>query len=495
MKTQNGLNGDTANCGWRLESTYAELPDAFSASWNPVPVRSPKLVLLNRSLSKYLGLAFEGECEDKTTAIFSGNQLPAGAVPIAQAYAGHQYGGFTMLGDGRAILLGEQRTPSGQLFDIQLKGSGQTPFSRRGDGRAAIGPMLREYIISEAMFALGIPTTRSLAVVTTGEPVYRETLLPGAVLTRIAASHIRVGTFEYFSAREDEDGLRILADYTIARHYPEIDNEPDRYLRFLNAVIDGQASLIARWQQIGFVHGVMNTDNVAISGETIDYGPCAFMDTYDPNTVFSSIDSNGRYAYGNQPKIGQWNLARFAESLLPLLDSDQTKAIAIATEAIHAFPEIYQQYWLSGMRRKLGLRTEQQSDNELIESLLSWMHRNQADFTNTFRDLSTEAVSADKKYQDGLFQKWYSLWKDRLNRENVLKSEVLAQMQSTNPAAIPRNHLVEEALASATEHADYSLTEKLLRVISSPFDISTEDPRYQAAPSPTEHVYRTFCGT
>ncbi len=355
--------------------------------------------------------------------------------------------------------------------------------------------MLREYIISEAMFALGIPTTRSLAVVTTGEPVYRETVLPGAVLTRIAASHIRVGTFEYFAAREDEAGLRILADYTIARHYPEVVDKPDRYLRFLNAVIDRQASLIARWQQIGFVHGVMNTDNMAISGETIDYGPCAFMDTYDPNTVFSSIDSHGRYAYSNQPKIGQWNLARFAESLLPLLDSDQAKAIAIATEAIHTFPNIFQQYWLSGMRRKLGLRTEQPTDNELVESLLSWMHRNQADFTKTFRDLSSEAISTDKKYQDGAFQKWYSQWQDRLNRDHVPMSEAFEQMQATNPAVIPRNHLVEEALASATEHADYSLTEKLLQVISSPFNVSTEDAHYQSAPAPNQLVYRTFCGT
>lgn len=494
MQLFNEAGSAAADRGWRLENSYARLPNTFSAPVTPVPVRSPKMVILNHSLARFLGLHLQ-DGNEEATANFSGNRLIEGSHPIAQAYAGHQYGGFTMLGDGRAILLGEQRTPSGQLYDVQLKGSGQTPFSRRGDGRAAIGPMLREYIISEAMFALGIPTTRSLAVVTTGEPVYRETVLPGAVLTRIAASHIRVGTFEYFSAREDENGLRVLADYTIARHYPEVVDKPDCYLRFLNAVLDRQASLIARWQQIGFVHGVMNTDNVAISGETIDYGPCAFMDTYDPNTVFSSIDSHGRYAYSNQPKIGQWNLARFAESLLPLLDSDQSKAIAIATEAIHTFPNIYQQYWLSGMRRKLGLRTEQQTDNELVESLLAWMHRNQADFTKTFRDLSSEAVSTDKKYQDGLFQKWYSQWQDRLNRDYVHRSEAYEQMQATNPAVIPRNHLVEEALASATEHADYSLTEKLLRVISSPFNVSTEDAHYQSAPSPNQHVYRTFCGT
>jgi uncharacterized protein YdiU (UPF0061 family) len=355
--------------------------------------------------------------------------------------------------------------------------------------------MLREYIISEAMFRLGVPTTRSLAVVTTGEPVYRESTLPGAVLTRIAASHIRVGTFEYFAGREDVNGLQVLADYAIARHYPKIGNKPERYLHFLKAVIQRQASLIAQWQQIGFVHGVMNTDNVAISGETIDYGPCAFMDAYDPNTVFSSIDSYGRYAYGNQPKIGQWNIARFAEALLPLLDSDREKSIAIATEAVHTFPDVYQRYWLAGMRLKLGLISEEDADRELIEALLAWMHQTQSDFTNTFRDLSTESLANEKKYQAEAFQAWYSKWQDRLGRNAVAKADTVKQMQAINPAVIPRNHLVEEALEAATEHADYSFVEKLLEVLAAPFNVTSEDGRYCTAPSPTEHVYQTYCGT
>ena len=480
--------------GWRLENTYAQLPEAFSARVNPVPVRAPKLVALNHPLANSLGLNLL-DWNEEATATFSGNRLLEGSEPIAQAYAGHQYGGFTMLGDGRAILLGEQRTPSGPLFDVQLKGSGQTPFSRRGDGRAAIGPMLREYIISEAMYRLGVPTTRSLAVVTTGEPVYRESTLPGAVLTRIAASHIRVGTFEYFAGREDVNGLRVLADYAIARHYPDLDISPERYLTFLKAVIQRQASLIAKWQLIGFVHGVLNTDNVAISGETIDYGPCAFMDAYDPNTVFSSIDSYGRYAYGNQPKIGQWNLARFAEALLPLLDSDRERSFAIATEAIHTFPEVYQHYWLAGIRLKLGLSTEEEADQELIEALLAWMHQTRSDFTNTFRDLSTESLSTEQKYRDEAFRAWYSKWQDRLGRNAVAKAVAFKQMQAVNPAVIPRNHLVEEALEAATEHADYSLMEKLVEVLAAPFSETSENGRYRTAPSPTEHVYQTFCGT
>jgi serine/tyrosine/threonine adenylyltransferase len=480
--------------GWRLENTYARLPEAFSVRVDPVPVRGPKLVALNHQLANSLGLNLQDWDED-AAAIFSGNRLLEGSEPIAQAYAGHQYGGFTMLGDGRAILLGEQRTPSGYLFDLQLKGSGQTPFSRRGDGRAAIGPMLREYIISEAMHRLGVPTTRSLAVVTTGELVYRESALPGAVLTRIASSHIRVGTFEYIAAREDEKGLRVLADYAIARHYPEIGSVSERYLHFLKALIQRQASLIARWQLIGFVHGVMNTDNVAISGETIDYGPCAFMDSYDPNTVFSSIDSHGRYAYGNQPKIGQWNMARFAEALLPLLDSDREKSIAIATEAIHTFPDVYQEHWLAGMRLKLGLHTEEEADRALVDSLLTWMYQTRSDFTNTFRDLSKESLPTVKKYRDEAFLAWNSKWHDRLSRNGIPMTEVFKQMQSTNPAVIPRNHIVEEALKSATEHADYSLTEKLLDVLAAPYTERTEDGKYREVPSPSEHIYQTFCGT
>ena len=348
--------------GWQFDNTYSRLPELLFAAATPARFPAPRLVLLNGSLARELGLNFDTLPPDSIAAIFSGQQLPEGAHPIAQAYAGHQYGGFTMLGDGRAILLGEQRTPSGKLVDIQLKGAGQTRFSRRGDGRAALAPMLREYLISEAMFALGIPTTRSLAVVATGETIYRGPMLPGAILTRIASSHIRVGTFEYLAARKDTAGLQALADYSIRRHDPDLVDSPSRYLDFLRRVIDRQAALIARWQSVGFIHGVMNTDNMAISGETIDYGPCAFMNAYDPATVFSSIDHGGRYAYGNQPRIALWNLTRFAEALLSLLAPDIDDAVKIATEALEGFSARFEMHWLTGMRQKLGLATEDPED-------------------------------------------------------------------------------------------------------------------------------------
>lgn len=398
FNTKNNLLSN--EIGWHFDNSYARLPDYFFAQLKPVPVQDPRLVILNHNLAASLGLNFESISSLETASLFSGNVLPEGAQPIAQAYAGHQFGHFTMLGDGRAILIGELITPENKRIDMQLKGSGQTPFSRRGDGRAALAPMLREYIISEAMHALGIPTTRSLAVTTTGENVRRETLLPGAILTRIAASHIRVGTFEYAIRQKESDAINILADYTIQRHFPDLLDTENRYLSLLNRVIAHQADLMAKWVLVGFVHGVMNTDNMSVCGETIDYGPCAFMDAYDPNTVFSSIDQLGRYRYSHQPMMAQWNLARLAETLLTLIDPVQEKALELAGDAIDAFPHIYQTYWMSGIRKKLGLLTEEPDDTELVATLLAWMQHRYADYTNTFRALSAETLPNDNQFDD-----------------------------------------------------------------------------------------------
>jgi serine/tyrosine/threonine adenylyltransferase len=485
---------DNEILGWRFDNTYSRLPDVLFATARPATVRAPRISILNTRLAAALGLNLDAMSQEDIAKLFAGQDLPGGAQPIAQAYAGHQFGGFTMLGDGRAILLGEHRTPSGRLVDIQLKGAGQTQFSRRGDGRAALGPMLREYIISEAMAALGIPTTRSLAVVTTGEPVYRETALRGAILTRVASSHIRVGTFEYLAARRDESNLRRLADYAIDRHYPELMEAPRKYLAFFRAVMDRQASLIAQWQLVGFIHGVMNTDNMAISGETIDYGPCAFMNAYDPVTVFSSIDRGGRYAYGNQPAIAQWNLARFAETLLPLLDADPDKAIAAATEALGEYPGLFERYWLAGMRQKLGLQTDEAGDIDLIRSLLEWMQKSRADFTNTFRDLSSQSLRADERYRDPIFLNWYSRWQLRLDRNGRPSAPSFAAMRIVNPAIIARNHRVEEALAAAEDHDDLSVLHRLLAALSSPFEAGPDLDSYREPPA-DDCNYRTFCGT
>ncbi|MBY0227907.1 MAG: YdiU family protein [Gemmataceae bacterium] len=464
--------------GWRFDNTYSRLPAVFHVPAKAAPAREPRLAVYNHRLARELGLDLP---EESLAALFSGQEPPPGAQPLAQAYAGHQFGGFTMLGDGRAILLGEHRAPDGRLFDIQLKGPGRTRFSRGGDGRAALGPMLREYVVSEAMAALGIPTTRSLAVVTTGEPVYRERPLKGAILTRVASSHLRVGTFEYAAAFQGEDAVRTLADYAIRRHYPELTDAPR--LEFLRAVLERQASLIARWQLVGFIHGVMNTDNMAISGETIDYGPCAFMDAYDPATVFSSIDRAGRYAYGNQPRIAQWNLARFAETLLPLLDADTEKAVGMATGVLEEFPARYEGHWQEGMRRKLGLRT---ADAGLAERLLEWMRGARADFTNTFRDLSSEEALTGEKYQDAAFQAWLAEWR--------AKGPDAALMRSANPAVIPRNHRVEEALAAAEDRDDLSPLHALLEALASPYEERPGLERYRE-PNPDAACYKTFCGT
>jgi uncharacterized protein YdiU (UPF0061 family) len=453
-----------------------------------------RLAALNYRLAEELGLNFHAVSAAEAAALLAGQILPAGSEPIAQAYAGHQFGGFTMLGDGRAILLGEHRTPSGDLVDIQLKGAGRTQFSRGGDGRAALGPMLREYIISEAMFALGIPTTRSLAVVTTGEPVRRSSELKGAILTRVAASHIRVGTFQYLAAWHDEESVRLLADYAIERHYPDLIEAPNKYLEFFRAVVERQAALIAWWQLVGFIHGVMNTDNMAISGETIDYGPCAFMNVYDPDTVFSSIDHAGRYAYGNQPAIAQWNLARFAETLLPLFDANQTRAADMATEILGQYAAVFDAHWLAGMRAKLGLRSVEAGDLELVRSLLNWMHDSRADYTNTFRDLSLDELPRADRYREADFGSWYAKWKLRLDREHRPREAALSAMRAVNTAIIPRNQRVEEALAAAEDHDDLSVLNRLLAVLATPYEAREDQAFYQESPA-DERDYRTFCGT
>lgn len=472
--------------GFHFDNSYAKLPEDFFTRIAPVKVSAPRLVVMNHRLGKELGLQLNAVSEQQLAEIFSGNILPDGASPLALAYAGHQFGNFARLGDGRAHLIGELLLPDNRRVDIQLKGSGQTPYSRRGDGRAALAPMLREYIISEAMVALGIPTTRSLAVVTTGDPVYRENIEQGAILTRIAASHIRVGTFEYLAARSDIDGLRQLADYTIHRHYPEIASEPETYLALLNAVIACQITLIVGWLRVGFIHGVMNTDNMAISGETIDYGPCAFMDAYNPSTVFSSIDHHGRYAYANQPHIAQWNLARFAESLLPLLHEDVEQASVLAENSIQSFAKLFQKEWLAMMRRKLGLFGEMPEDEKLIADLLQWMQKNHADYTNIFDNLSTQEAVHE--------QDWWQRWQHRLKQNNEPLEKSFALMRQNNPVIIPRNHRVEEALSAAQE-GDMTKLHRLLDALRKPYQKQFEYADLQQPPAPSERVYQTFCGT
>jgi serine/tyrosine/threonine adenylyltransferase len=481
--------------GWRLNHSYTRLPARLFARVSPTAVAKSHLIVLNRPLAEYLGLDPAVLSAPENAEWFTGNTLPPGATPIAQAYAGHQYGNFVMLGDGRAILLGEQLTPRGERFDIQLKGPGRTPFSRRGDGRAGLGPMLREYIISEAMHALGIPTTRSLAVAVTGEPVFRETTLLGAVLTRIAASHIRVGTFEWAAAKNDIEALRALTDYTLQRHYPELKDAEHPARTLLPAVIDRQAALIARWQLVGFVHGVMNTDNMALSGETIDYGPCAFMDAYHPATVFSSIDHHGRYAYGNQPTIAHWNLSRLASALLPLLHDNEDEAVNIANEILRTFPERFRAHWLTGVRAKLGLFNGEASDEALANDLLSVMQEHGADFTNTFRDLSRDVVTDTALATTAEFQSWRTRWQERASRQSQSREESRALMRRHNPAFIPRNHKVEEALAAATESGDLSVMEKLLDVLKCPYDYERDLPEF-STPAPSGcGRYQTYCGT
>lgn len=476
-----------ARLNWRFDNSYTRLPEAFYARLGPTPVKAPKLVIFNHVLAQELGLQPVEIAEEALAAMLAGNVLPDDAAPLAQAYAGHQFGGFTMLGDGRAIVLGEHITPRDQRVDIQLKGSGPTPFSRMGDGRAALGPMLREYIVSEAMHALGIPTSRSLAVVATGEAVHRERFLPGAVLTRVAASHLRVGTFEYAAARRDMDGLRTLVDYAIERHYPQSKGSESPALALLWAVMERQADLIVNWMRVGFIHGVMNTDNMTISGETIDYGPCAFMDAYDPATTFSSIDQGRRYAFGNQPAIARWNLTRLAEALLPLIDAETDKGVALAEQKLEAFGELYVARWAAMMRGKLGLSGEDAGDTALIKDLLGWMERHRADYTNTFR-LLTEDRHGEGIYGEEAFAAWRDRWRARRGDHAAAR----ARMAAANPAYIPRNHLVEAALETAGT-GDLAPFNALLDVLAKPY---TERPGLAVFTEPNpEDNYRTFCGT
>ncbi len=492
---------NSAAAGFVFDNTYARELEGSYVTWKAAPVARPRLVKLNRELAEELGLDAGALDSEEGARIFAGNEIPEGAAPLAQAYAGHQFGGFVpQLGDGRALLLGEVIDRNGRRRDIQLKGSGPTPFSRAGDGRAALGPVLREYLIGEAMHALGIPTTRALAAVLTGEPVFRETALPGAVLTRVAASHIRVGTFQFFAARGEQAKVHRLADYAIDRHYPELKGDANPYLGLLERVRDKQAALIASWMHVGFIHGVMNTDNMAISGETIDYGPCAFMDHYDPATVFSSIDTHGRYAYANQPRIAQWNLARFAETLLPLIDADRNRAIARATEVVNAFPEQYERHWLKGMRAKLGLVSEEEADLNLATRFLTAMVAKKVDYTLAFRYLADGALGQEEPIRalfgdPSAYDIWSGHWRARLARETVVPSVRAQAMRRANSAFIPRNHRVEEALSAAVERGDYAPFETLLNILSRPFDDQPEFAAF-AEPAPEGRgCYRTFCGT
>jgi serine/tyrosine/threonine adenylyltransferase len=486
-----------------FQNTYAALPANFFARVAPTPVASPRLIKLNRPLAVQLGLDPDLLESPEGAEILAGKTLPAGADPIAMAYAGHQFGQFVpQLGDGRAILLGEVIDKDGIRRDIQLKGSGPTPFSRRGDGRAALGPVLREYIVSEAMQALGIPTTRSLAAVTTGESVMRETALPGAVLTRVASSHIRVGTFQYFAVRRDTEAVRRLADHVIARHYPELADLGRPYPALLGAVTARQAELVAHWLLVGFIHGVMNTDNTSISGETIDYGPCAFMDHYDPATVFSSIDELGRYAYANQPRIALWNLTRLAECLVPLFSDDQEKAVAEAQEVLGAFGDNFNDAYKAGLRNKLGLFTEREDDQALAQALLDAMANGKADFTLTFRRLSDAASDAAfdgqvrQLFDEPLgFDEWVAQWRQRIAWETHSPAERRAAMRAVNPAFIPRNHRIEAVIQAAVANDDYAPFQELLTVLAKPFDDQPAFAAYADPPEPHERVRQTFCGT
>jgi uncharacterized protein YdiU (UPF0061 family) len=491
--------------GWLFSNSYAALRGDFSVRQGPVPVAQPRLIKLNEALAAELGLEWRSLDSAALAAIFSGNSIPEGAEPIATAYAGHQFGQIVpQLGDGRAILLGEVLDRAGRRRDIQLKGSGRTPYSRGGDGRAALGPVLREYLVSEAMHALGIPTTRALAAVATGEVVFRGARLPGAILTRVASSHIRVGTFEYFSIRRNHEALRSLADYAIDRHYPELAAAANPYLELLRAVCGRQAALVADWMRIGFVHGVMNTDNTAVSGETIDFGPCAFMDVYDPATVFSSIDSMGRYAYANQPPAAQWNLARFAEALLPLIDADTSRAVDAAGPIVESFQGSFEAHWLSAMRKKLGLAHPEEGDLALIRDWLELMHRNECDYTRTFRTLcdaaesrggSAEAVLRASFARPDEYDSWALAWRGRLEREPVPERERAASMRRVNPAYIPRNHRVEAVIAAAIEREDFAPFERMIDVLSRPYEEQAGCEAYAASPQPAERVLQTFCGT
>ncbi|MCX6230667.1 MAG: YdiU family protein [Bacteroidetes bacterium] len=481
---------------WKLENSYLLLPDALYTRINPSKVDAPKLAMFNYVLADEIGLNFKNTTSAELAEIFSGNQLPEGAQPIALAYAGHQFGYFTVLGDGRAILLGEQITPSNNRYDIQLKGCGQTPYSRNGDGKATLSSMLREYLISEAIHHLGIPTSRSLAVVRSNEKIRREQFMESAILTRIAGSHLRIGTFEFVSRYHDKSTLKKLSDYAIQRHYPELlqtDNPP---LALFKTVMHQQIALVVNWMRVGFIHGVMNTDNTSVSGETIDYGPCAFMNAYDPITVFSSIDHYGRYSFGNQPAIIQWNLSCLAGALIPIIHDDEKKAIELLNEILHDFPYLYKTAWLKMMCSKLGLFTSQNDDIVLVEDLLNWMKFNKADFTNTFLHLQSLPVPDEEIYQNDAYKTWLQRWQLRIASERQ-DAEMHKQLMSAhNPVYIPRNHMVETALKAASENDNYELFMRLVEVISKPYAYKAEYSAYQQPPDPEADLhYQTFCGT
>ena len=478
---------------WNFDNTYFNLSESFKENINPIPVNKPELVLINQELAKNLNLDFSQVNDQELSEIFSGNNLPEGSNSLAQAYAGHQFGHFTMLGDGRAVLIGEHISKGNKKYDIQFKGSGKTAFSRNGDGRAALGPMLREYIISEAMFFLNIPTTRSLAVVKTGENVIREKNLQGAILTRVASSHIRVGTFQYIAARQNLEELKTLFNYSVDRHYPEIKETKNPALELLEKLIQKQCELIINWMRVGFIHGVMNTDNMTVSGETIDYGPCAFMDEYDPKTVFSSIDRMGRYAYCNQPAIAKWNLARFAECLIPLINNDANKSIKLATEKINSFETYYEEKWMAMMKKKLGLFSSEDNDKSLILDLLTWMHQKKVDYTNTFNHLMGLENQKKRIYENENFLFWKKRWKKRLLKHNNSYDNSIKLMRENNPLVIPRNHKVEYVLTSA-EQGNLKPLKEFLTILSKPYNMQKNIAEFQAL-SESKDKYQTFCGT
>ena len=483
-------NVSLSDSGWNLQSSYTQISDKLFSELKPDAVTNPSTVIVNNELAEKLGLNLKGMSEEDLSNLFSGNSLPHGSKPFAQAYAGHQFGQFTILGDGRAHIVGEQVTPDGEIFDIQYKGSGRTPYSRGGDGKAALGPMLREYLISEAMYYLGIPTTRSLAVVETGEKVYREVPLKGSILTRVASSHIRIGTFQFLAAHKDYEGMKSLLDFSIKRHFSNLKFSENLAIEFIKAVMQKQINLIVEWMRVGFIHGVMNTDNSTISGETIDYGPCAFMDHYDANTVFSSIDTQGRYSFANQPSIIQWNLVRLAECLLPLIDKDEKRSIEIAQNLINTFSSLFKDKWIQMMKKKLGIKDQSEDDEELINNLIKWMQQKKPDFTNTFCNLMNYDHADDEEFEDDEFNNWKREWKKR-----VESKEYLDVMISCNPTLIPRNYLVEEALSEAETDGKFDKFNELNEIISSPYQLKKVNIKYLETPSKTNIPYKTFCGT
>lgn len=478
---------------WNLQHTYKTLPDNLYSIQSPTPVSNPQLLRFNKLLAEELGLGFLSGQDDQVASIFSGNVLPGGAEPIAQAYAGHQFGHFTMLGDGRAVLLGEQVTPEGKRYDIQLKGAGQTPYSRRGDGRATLSSVLREYLMSEAMHYLGIPTSRSLAVISTGEQVYRQPIQAGGILTRVASSHIRVGTFEFVRQFRKQEELQQLTQYVIERHYPELMGQSNAAIELLKAVMRKQIDLIVHWTRVGFIHGVMNTDNMSIAGETIDYGPCAFMNTYDPATVFSSIDTNGRYAFGNQIRIAHWNLSVLAGTLLPLIAEEEEEAVALARKELEVFPTLFSTKWYTMMGQKLGIQSLKEEDATLIDELLGLMKKHETDFTNLFLALTYQEVLEETIFEADKFKQWQLKWQQRISKEGEWE-QVQQLMRNQNPVFIARNHLVEKALAAANA-GNMTPFEELLEALSNPYKKQSTHINFQSVPTGFDQQYQTFCGT